>query len=74
MKGIGAVLIQNDLSIAFGNKSITSAQANFSNIERECLVIVYGIHKFHHYLYERKFTIISEHSPDRKEDKFLLCI
>ena len=30
MKGIEAVLIQNNLPIAFGSKSLTSAQANYS--------------------------------------------
>ena len=60
MKGIGVVLIQNDLLIAFGRKSLTSAQANYNNIERECLAFVYRIHKFYHCLYGRKFTVISD--------------
>ena len=39
------------------------AESNYSNIERECLAIVHGIQRLHHYLYGRSFTIISDHKP-----------
>ena len=63
IKGLGATLIQNKQPVAFASKSLTPAETNYSNIERECLAIVHGIQRFHHYLYGRSFTIISDHKP-----------
>ena len=63
IKGLGAALVQNNKHVAFASKALTSAQANYSNIERECLAVVYGIQRFHNYLYGRPFTVISDHKP-----------
>ena len=63
IKGLGATLIQKQQPVAFTSKSLTPAGSNYSNIERECLAIVHGIQRFHHYLYGRSFTIISDHKP-----------
>ena len=63
IKGLGATLIQNKQPVAFASKSLTPAETNYSNIERECLAIVHGIQKFHHYLYGKSFTIIRDHKP-----------
>ena len=63
IKGLGATLIQKQQPVAFASKSLTPAESNYSNIERECLAIVHGIQRFHHYLYGRSFTIISDHKP-----------
>ena len=63
IKGLGGALVQNNKPVAFASKALTSAQANYSNIERECLAVVYGIQRFHHYLYGRPFTVISDHKP-----------
>ena len=63
IKGLGATLIQNKQPVAFASKSLTPAETNYRNIDRECLAIVHGIQRFHHYLYGRSFTIISDHKP-----------
>ena len=63
IKGLGAVLVQNDKPIAFASKTLTTTQSNYSNIERECLAVVFGIQRFHHYLYGRPFTVKSDHKP-----------
>jgi hypothetical protein len=39
------------------------AERNYSAIEREASAIVYGIKKYHHYLQDNKFEIISDHRP-----------
>ena len=62
INGLGAALVQNNKPVAFASNALTSAQANYSNIERECFAVVYGIQRFHHYLYHgRPFTLISDH-------------
>ena len=62
-KGIGAALIQNNRPIAFASKSLTSSESNYSNIERECLAVLYGIQRFHHYLFGKHFIVITDHQP-----------
>ena len=59
IKGLGATLIQNKQLVAFACKSLTPAETNYSNIERECLAIVHGIQRFHHYLYSLSSVITS---------------
>lgn len=63
MKGLGACLSQEDKPIAFASKSLSAAQANYSNIERETLALVFGVSRFHTYLFGKKFTILTDHKP-----------
>ena len=63
MKGLGAALIQNGRAVAFASKALTKTVTNYSNIERECLAVVHGIHRFHTYLYGSTFKVISDHKP-----------
>ena len=73
-KGIGAALLQPDRvsdnqygedfkPVAFASKALTSAEKNYSNLEREMLAVVWGIKRFHTYLYGRQFTVITDHRP-----------
>ena len=63
MKGLGAALVQNGRPIAFASKTLDRTQASYANIEREMLAVVFGISRFHHYLYGRRFIVVSDHSP-----------
>jgi len=62
-KGLGAALIQENKPVFFASKALTSTQANYGNIARECLAVIHGIQRFHHLLYGKHFTVITDHKP-----------
>ena len=45
------------------SKSLTDTEAQYANIKRELLAIVYGCEKFHTYLYGRTFLVETDHKP-----------
>ena len=59
--GISAILMQqsanqNDAKIiAYSSRSLTKAEQNYSQLERECLAVVYACEKNHLYLLGRHF-------------------
>jgi hypothetical protein len=55
--------MQNGQPVAFASKTFTDTEASYSNIERECLAVLYGIERFHHYLVGKHFTVITDHQP-----------
>ena len=64
--GLGAVLLQNDRPIAFASKTLTNMETRYTNIERECLSVVFGLGKFHTYIYGRQITVYNDHKPLEK--------
>lgn len=63
-QGIGAVLSQNNLPIAFASKAFTKADSNKATIEQELIAIHWSINHFKHYLYGTShFTVQSDHKP-----------
>ena len=61
--GLGAVLLQDNKPIAFASKALTDAESRYANIEREMLAVVFGVERFHTYVYGWSFTIESDHKP-----------
>jgi len=65
--GLGCVLshVINGVErpIAFASRSLTSAEKNYCQLEREGLSIIYGLTKFHKYVYGRRITIITDNKP-----------
>ena len=51
--GLGAALLQNNRPIPFASKTLTDVETRYANIERECLSFVFGLEKFHTYIYGR---------------------
>jgi hypothetical protein len=62
-KGIGVALVQEGKPIQFASKALVGAEEDYAPIEGEMLGVVYGIKKFHHYLYGRRFTVECDHKP-----------
>ena len=65
--GIGAVLIQEHegklFLICYASKKLSDAEGNYSTIEKECLAVVWGIKRFHVYLYGVRFVLQTDHEP-----------
>ena len=61
--GLGAALIQNNRPIAFASKTLTDVESRYANIERECLSVVFGLEKFHTYVYDRHIIVQNDHKP-----------
>jgi len=65
--GLGAVLKQKQSDnklhpIGYFSKKLLKYQNNYSITELECLAIIESIEYWHHYLYGKKFTVITDHN------------
>ena len=50
-KGLGAVILQDSRPVMFASRALTGAEKNYQNLERECLAMIWGMEKFHYFLY-----------------------
>ena len=65
--GIGAVLMQKHdeklFPVCYESKKLSSKERNYSTIEKECLAVVWGIERFHLYLYGVPFVLQTDREP-----------
>ena len=62
-KGLGAVILQDSRPVMFASWALTGAEENYQNLERECLVTIWGMEKFHYFLYGKQFTLETNQKP-----------
>lgn len=66
--GVGIVLANvlpdgTEVPIAFASKTLSKAEQNYSVLDREGLAVIFGVKRFHSYLYGRSFSITTDHKP-----------
>ena len=61
--GLGTALLQNNRPIAFASNTLTDVETRYANIECKCLSAVFGLEKFHTYIYGRHITVFNDHKP-----------
>ena len=62
-KGLGACLIQNGKVVCYASRALTKTEQNYQNLEREALGTIWGIEKFHYFLYGKEFTLETDLKP-----------
>ena len=50
-KGLRAVLIQNGIPIYFTSRAFSTRESNYQNLKWERLATIWGMEKFHYFLY-----------------------
>ncbi|XP_063215713.1 uncharacterized protein K02A2.6-like isoform X1 [Bacillus rossius redtenbacheri] len=66
--GVGAVLAHvtddgKDVPLAFGSRTLTRHERNYSQLDKEALAVMFGVTKFRQYVTARHFTIVTDHKP-----------
>ena len=66
--GVGAVIMHvypNGVRrpIAFASRTLNEHEKQYGQIDKEALAIMFGLKRFHLYLYGRHFTILTDHKP-----------
>ena len=62
-KGLGACLIQNGKVVCYASRALTKTEQNYQNLEREALGTIWGMEKFHYFLYDKEFTLETDQKP-----------
>ena len=62
-KGLGACPIQKGKVICYASRALTKTEQNYQNLEREALGTIWGMEKFHYFLYGKEFTLETDQKP-----------
>lgn len=64
--GLGVVLLQEEgdgrwRPVAFASRVLNKAERNYAPTERECLAVVFALHKWRYYLHGETFVVVTDH-------------
>ena len=66
--GVGAELSHvypdgSERPIAYASRTLNSSERNYAQVEKEALSLVFGVKRFHQYIYAREFTLVTDQWP-----------
>ena len=64
--GLGTVISHmlpggDERPIAFASRSLSKSEQNHAQRDKEALALIFGVKKFHAYIFGRKFTLVTDH-------------
>ena len=62
-KGLGVVILLNSTPVVFASRALAGSEKNYQKLERKCLVTIWGMEKFHYFLYGKEFTLETDQKP-----------
>ena len=62
-KGLRACLTQKGKVLCYASRAPTKTEQNYQNLEKEALGTIWGMEKFHYFLYGNKFTLETDQKP-----------
>ena len=63
LKGLGAVLIQEERPVMYASRSLLPAEERYSNIERELLGVVFGLERMHNMIFGGPVKVQTDQQP-----------
>ena len=66
--GLGSIFTQKQTDgslrpVYFASRTLSKAESNYSQIEREALAVWWGCKRFHLYLFGTSFVVLTDHKP-----------
>ena len=66
--GVGAVISHSfpdgsERPIAYASHTLSMSERNYAQVEKEALTLIFGLNKFHQYLYGHTFILQTDHKP-----------
>ena len=66
--GLGAVISHEmpdgtHRPVAYASRTLSKSKRNYAQIEKEALALVFGVNKFHDFLYAHPFTLVTDQKP-----------
>ena len=61
--GLGGLLKQEGEVLGYANHAVSDVESRYSQMERETLVVVWGVEHFYLHVYGAQFSVITDHRP-----------
>ena len=59
--GLGAVLLQGGQPVTYASRTLSAAEQNYAQIEKELLAVLFALERFDQYVYGRHVDVDRDH-------------